>query len=83
MSSVFHSFQHFLGLHKSVPWNLYSYFRIFLGIYININKKQKKKAKKKKTPKNNIFIWFEFRRKQGMVRNLSMNKRNVDYAQCF
>ena len=73
MSSVFHSSQHFLGLHKSVPWNLYSYFRIFLGIYININKE---------TPKNR-FIWFEFRRRRGMVWGLSMNWWSVDYAQCF
>ena len=40
MSSVFHSSQHFLGLHKSVSLSLHSYFRIFLGIYINIKKKQ-------------------------------------------
>ena len=35
MSSVFRSSQHFLGLHKFVPWSLYSYFRFFLGIYMN------------------------------------------------
>ena len=40
ISCVFHSSQHFLGLHKSVPSCLYSYFRIFLGIYINIKKIQ-------------------------------------------
>ena len=67
--SVLRSSQYFLGLHKSVPWGLYSYFRIFLDTYIY-----------KKQQQQNRLIGFELRRKQGMIRNLSMNERNVDSA---
>ena len=38
-----------------------------------------KKKKKKKKPR---LIGFELCRKQGMIRNLSMNERNKDSAQC-
>ena len=58
MSSVFHSSQHFLGLHKSVPWNLYSCFGIFLGIYINIKKRKENKKQKKKTKKQQQQIYM-------------------------
>ena len=39
MSSFLLSCHHFLGLRKSVPWGLYSYFGIFRSTYINIKKK--------------------------------------------
>ena len=34
MSNVLRPSQHFPGLHTSVPWGLYSCFRIIRGIYI-------------------------------------------------
>ena len=43
---------------------------------------KKKTNKKTKNKKKNRLIGFELRRKQGMIRNLPMNERNMDSAQC-
>ena len=48
-----------------------------LGFSININLK-----KLNPPPKKNRLIGFELHRKQGMIRNLSTNERNMDSAQC-
>ena len=68
MSSILHPSQYFPGLHKSVPWGLYSCFRIFQGIYIW---------------KYQIYRIWTSSKTRNDSKSFSMNKRNMDSAQCF
>ena len=56
------------------PIRILGFFEAYTFKKKQKKKKQKKKKNNKKTPR---LIEFELRRKQGMIRNLSMNERPI------